>query len=181
MADSDTIPSVEEVDATLPEDLLFREIVDGRVVVPVTGNTDPHQHVVGELHAHLWIWSRTSGAVVRMQPFDVPTTRSRLRQPDLFVVLADHRDRIGHEGMRGAPNLVVEVLSPSTRAVDLGDKRWEYAAMGIGEYWAIDHERRRVLVFSPPDADPAVLQEPGLLTSPLLPGFSVTLGAVLPQ
>jgi Uma2 family endonuclease len=59
----------------------------------------------------------------------VRTTRTQRRQPDLMVVRAEHRDRITYEGMAGAPDLVVEVLSASTRAVDFGDKRNEYAGL----------------------------------------------------
>ena len=180
MGETGTIPSVEEVDATLPDDLVWREIVDGQVLVPVTGTTDPHQHVVVELSTDFVLWARGTGALVRSQTFDVRTTRTRLRQPDLLVVLAEHRDRVVHGGMRGAPDLVVEVLSPSTRAVDLGDKRWEYAELGVGEYWCIDHERRRALIFSPPGAEPVVLDETATLSSVLLPGFAVPLAAVLP-
>ncbi len=180
MADIETIPSVEEVDARVPDELEAYEIVDGQVLLTV-GATDPHQHVVMELGTDFTVWARASGAIVRSQPFDVQTTRTRRRQPDLMVVLAEHRDRIGREGMRGAPDLVVEVLSASTRRVDLGDKRGEYAALGVAEYWCIDPEEGVALLARPPDGSWRRVGRDGVLRSPLLPGFAVALDALVPR
>lgn len=179
MADVQTIPSVEEVDAGVPPELEAFEIVDGQVLLTV-GATDPHQHVVTELGTEFVLWAREHGAVVRPQPFDVRTTRTRRRQPDLMVVLAEHRDRIGRDGMRGAPDLVVEVLSPSTRAVDLGDKREEYAGIGVAEYWCFDTDAGQVLAAAPPDAPWRTVHRGKTLTSTALPDFAVPLDRVLP-
>lgn len=179
MVDVQTIPSVEEVQARLPPELEAYEIVDGQVLLTV-GAMRPHQHVIMKLGTELDLWARGSGAEVLGQPFDVRTTRTRQRQPDLLVVLAEHRDRIGPEGMREAPDLVIEVLSASTRAVDLGDKREEYAGLGVAEYWCLDPDTGDAWIFAPPDADPRRLDRDGVLTSPLLPGFAVPIVRVLP-
>ena len=179
MGETRTIPGVEEVDATLPADLELREIVDGEVVA-MTGASDPHQHVVGELLFALMSWARHRGAVVRFHPFDVRTTRTRLRQPDVLVVLPAHRHRIGRDGMRGAPDLVVEVLSPSTRRTDLVEKRREYLGLGVTEYWCVDPDRRQAQVFTDLTGEPRGLAEDGTLASPLLVGFAVAVDDVLP-
>ncbi len=179
MADIDTIPSVEEVEAGLPPELEAYEIVDGQVLLTV-GALDPHQHVVTELGVDLGLWARANGGILRHQPFDVRTTRTRQRQPDLLVVTAEHRDRIVREGLRGAPDLVVEVLSRSTRHVDLGAKRQEYAGLGVAEYWCIDPDAGEALVAAPPDAAWRVVRRGDTLTSTALPGFAVPLDRVLP-
>ncbi len=179
MADIETIPSVEEVDAGVPDGLEAHEVVDGRVLLTV-GALNPHQHVVTELGYELTGWARQHGAVVRHQPFDLRTTRTRRRQPDLMVVRAGHRDRVAREGMRGAPDLVVEVLSASTRTVDLGDKRGEYDGVGVAEYWCIDPDAGQALLAAPPAAPWRVLRRGDLLTSALLPGFCVPLDLILP-
>ncbi len=179
MADVQTLPSVEEVEAGIPPETEAYEIVDGRVLLTV-GATRPHQHVVNEMGTDLTIWARPRGAVVVPQPFDVRTTPTRQRQPDLLVVLAEHRDRIGHGGMEGPPDLVVEVLSPSTRAVDLGEKRAEYAGIGVGEYLCIDPETGETFTASPPDAPWRRLGRGEVWRSAVLDGFEVPLDRILP-
>jgi len=179
MGDIDTIPGVEQVAASIPHEIEAYEIVDGQVLLTV-GARRAHQHVVGELGADLTLWARGTGAQVIGQPFDVATTRTRLRQPDLLVVLAEHRDRITDTGMRGAPDLVVEVLSPTTRSTDLRDKPAEYAGLGVAEYWCIDPETGLALVAAPPDAEPHRLGRGDILASPLLPGLAVPLDRILP-
>ncbi len=179
MADIETIPSVEEIDAGVPAELEHYEIVDGQVVV-MASTSDRHQHVLVELGTEFVLWARERGAVVLSQTFDVRTTRTRRRQPDLMVVLAEPRDRIGHRGMRGAPDLVVEILSPSTRAVDLGPKREEYAGIDVPEYWCIDTDAGQALAAAPPDAPWRILRRVETLTSTALPGFAVPLDRVLP-
>ena len=67
--------------------------------------------------------------------WQVPTLT--LRQPDLLVITTD---QFAEYPLTSPPVLVVEVLSPTTRAVDLRDKRKEYAQAGAPHYWIVDHE-----------------------------------------
>ncbi len=63
-------------------------------------------------------------------------------QPDLVYVSQERSTMITDHGIDGAPDLVVEVLSPSTRACDLGIKMRRYAASGVPHYWVADPEAR---------------------------------------
>jgi Uma2 family endonuclease len=65
-------------------------------------------------------------------------------QPDLCVILKDRKHIIRDGYPRGAPDLVVEILSPTTRAHDLGLKKRLYAAHGVREYWLVDPDARTV-------------------------------------
>ena len=58
-------------------------------------------------------------------------------QPDVFVVLNEHLDRIAGTRVIGAPDLVVEIASPSTVRHDLGEKLTAYARAGVPEYWRV--------------------------------------------
>ena len=83
-------------------------------------------------------------ALIVMAPYDwvlwqVPTLT--LRQPDLMVV---SRDQLAQQPLRTPPAMVVEVLSPTTRAVDLRDKRTEYARAGARHYWIVDLDKPSV-------------------------------------
>ena len=65
-------------------------------------------------------------------------------QPDVFVVC--HKDRLSKKRVIGAPDLVIEVLSPSTRKKDIEIKYGEYAQAGVREYWMVDPDRMLIYV-----------------------------------
>ncbi len=173
------VPSVEEVDVGVDPELVAYEIVDGQVL-PKVSTTFGHSHVVQELSVDVGVWARAHGAWVVTQTFDVRTTRTRRRQPDLLLVLAEHRDRVGPKGMLAAPDLAVEVLSDSRRSVDLADKREEYAAIGVREHWVVDLLHDEARIASPPTAPWRTVRRGEDLTSPLLPGLAVPLDRILP-
>jgi len=81
-----------------------------------------------------------------------PTTKLRIsalggRMPDLFLITPEQVALAGRNVFRGVPPFAVEVLSPSTEHIDRTDKRDEYAAIGIGQYWLIDFRNRAIEVY----------------------------------
>ena len=68
-------------------------------------------------------------------------------QPDIAVLLDEHRDRIRKAGLFGAPDFVIEILSPSTASRDRSEKLAVYARYGVREYWLVDPKRERIEVF----------------------------------
>jgi Uma2 family endonuclease len=120
------------------------EWVDGVCVVsPIA--TNPHQRVVMRL-THL-----IAGAlgVDALPGANVKLPRNRVRIPDVVV------PRVWEDGLfiETAPLLVVEVLSPSTRAEDTMRKSREYAEGGVDQYWVVDPELRRIDVFVNQDGE----------------------------
>ena len=101
-------------------------------------------------------------------------------EPDLLFVAHEHMERFTKKHLKGAPDLAIEVLSPSTWRRDLTAKREAYARSGVREYWVVDPEAERIEVFraTGPVGDDAlenaeeIWNRPGAtLTSPLLPGL----------
>jgi Uma2 family endonuclease len=114
-------------------------------------------------------------------PFDVYLDEINVFQPDIIVVLNERLGILTEEGAEGAPDLVVEILSPKTRCLDLVNKKQEYARAGVKEFWIIDPEPRTVTMhrFSLEGGEMVTeLDENQTLTSPLLPGWSL-LGSAL--
>ncbi|HYL44347.1 MAG TPA: Uma2 family endonuclease [Ktedonobacteraceae bacterium] len=132
--------------AALPEDGQRYEIVNGVLLMtPSPGGA--HQDAVGEIFYHLRTHLKLSGlGMVRLAPFDVELSPEDVLQPDVFVVLNAHLDRVLEKKVVGAPDLVVEVASPGTAAFDRLTKSNIYAHAGVSEYWIVNTERHTVEV-----------------------------------
>jgi Uma2 family endonuclease len=84
--------------------------------------------------------------LVRIAPFDVELAPDTVVQPDVFVVLSKHFDKITDNRILGAPDLVVEVASPGTAIYDRHNKLDAYVRAGVPEYWIVDTDARGVEV-----------------------------------
>ena len=69
------------------------------------------------------------------------------RQPDLLIVFEEHYDRIKHQYLDGAADIVIEIVSPATGKVDRGDKYYQYQDGGVPEYWIIDPQSMQVDIY----------------------------------
>ena len=114
-------------------------------------------------------------------PVDVVLSDHDVVQPDILLVSNDRRERLGGDRIVGAPDLMIEILSPSTRRTDEVRKRHLYDRSGVVEYWVVDPNRHTISVYRrAPDerfrrvADLAAANGDELAT-PLLPGLAVNL------
>ncbi len=162
---------------TFPEDHTRREIIDGDLFIAPTPFVD-HQRFVGELAYALGKYSEEHrlGELV-LGPMDVILNDLNVLNPDLLFVLNEHKDII-QDWVRGAPDLVIEILSPTTAARDRGVKLRAYARFGVKEYWIVDPEAQAIEIYRLTPEGYDLIQTCGLaqiLTSPLLPGFQVAV------
>jgi Uma2 family endonuclease len=100
--------------------------------------------------------------------------------PDIAWWSAARRPPLGRGAIRVVPDLVVEVLSPSTRANDLGVKRELYMRSGVRELWLVDPDARTVIRVNPGSESDEVLGENQVLRSELLPGFALEVTRIFP-
>ena len=167
--------------ALIPDDGRRHEILDGTHVMSPAPRTQ-HQRVLLELAFSLRVHVREHGlGEVFVAPFDVVLSDHDIVQPDLVFVRDDRLSIVDEVNCKGAPDLVAEVLSPSTRRRDLIEKRKTYARFGVAEYWAVDPEVDAVQVFRP-DADSRYVRAAELtaeagdaLTSEVIGGWSLPL------
>jgi Uma2 family endonuclease len=152
----------------------FTIIAGEKIVSP--SPTDFHQVVFGNLHLLLGPWVRSSGiGKIRIAPYDVILDEEVVVQPDLVIVLNEHLTRITPKNLRGAPDLVIEIVSPGSTRLDRVKKREVYAQYGILEYWIVSPGERTVEILRLRDGqyEQAGLYEEGdALQSPLLTGFT---------
>jgi Uma2 family endonuclease len=164
-----------------PDDGLRHELIDGEHYVtpsPIAKHQRVSGRLFGELYQHLKL--NPVGEVFHA-PFDVVLSHVDVVEPDLLLVLADQSDIVTVKHVRGTPAIVAEILSPGTRRVDETVKRSLYERSGVREYWVVDPERDTVTVHRR-SGDGTLMAAPELtrgggdvLTSPLLPGWSVQL------
>lgn len=124
--------TVEDLEG-MPDDGHRYELVDGTLLVTPAPATR-HQMCVVQLSSDL-LTAAGREHLVLVAPYDWVVGPSTLFQPDLLVAL---RSDVGEKRLERPPLLVVEVLSPSTRRVDLATKRMAYADAGVPDYWVID-------------------------------------------
>src|SRR6266566_8359648 len=139
--------------AALPDDGQHYEIVNG-VLLMTPAPTPEHQDIVGEIYVCLRTHVKLAGlGRVFMGPIDVVLGPKNVFQPDVLVVLNAHLDRIQAKKIAGAPDLVVEVASQSTAAIDRVTKFDVYARAGVAEYWMVKPETHEVEVFALEDRE----------------------------
>ena len=119
---------------TMPEDGHRYELIDGTLLVTPAPNTS-HQSCVANLVAVLVGSAAGSDVKVLPAPYDWVAGPGTLFQPDVLVA---RRADLGPKRLERPPLLVVEVLSPSTRRIDLATKRLAYADAGVAAYWLVD-------------------------------------------
>ncbi len=125
------------------------ELIDG-VFYDMAAPAVVHQKILGELYilfrecadAH-----EELGCEVYLSPCDVRLDRDNktMVQPDLFVICRQYD--LGARAIDGAPDLTLEILSPSTRAKDMLLKLYKYQNAGVKEYWIVDPDHSTVLVY----------------------------------
>ncbi len=121
----------------LPESNLPIELIDGELIVSPAPK-DPHQAALGQIYGYL---VRVNvGGQLRLAPLDVHFDDENVTQPDLFWVSGtESLCKLGDDGYwYGAPDLVIEVLSPGTQGKDRGKKFNLYERYGVREYWLVD-------------------------------------------
>lgn len=167
--------------ASFPDDHLRREIIDGDLIVTPSPIVR-HQQAVMNIAFHLESYRRKSGGRALAAPMDVFFADDNVVEPDVLFIRAEHSERVEKKFIRAAPDVVVEVSSPSTRRLELVRKRELYERFGVPEYWFVDLEAERVEVYVLTEgAYPAPqLMYPGeTLQSQQLPDFRMSVAEAL--
>ncbi len=138
--------TIDDINA-LPEDYRA-ELIDG-VIYDMTAPGSRHQIIISRLFTALanYIDANGGGCIPMIAPVDVQLDcdDKTMVQPDLFI--ACDRSKLRDAGIFGAPDFIIEVLSPSTRMKDLSIKLAKYQNAGVREYWIVDPEQEKVLVY----------------------------------
>ena len=158
------------------------ELLDGDLLLTPAPNLK-HQRIQLRLVMRLaqFIEERGLGELF-FAPCDVVLSDTDVVQPDLLFVSNDRKHLLlGGDNVRGAPDLVVEILSPATAERDRGYKRTLYGKHGVREYWLVDPVAETVAILRPRGGVLVAAHRFGrneTLHSPLLAGFELDLDDV---
>ena len=122
------------------------ELLSG-ALVRFPSSREIHQYILGRLFLRLgaFIYGRNLGKVY-CSPFDVVLSDTDVVQPDLLFVSKGRESIITPENVQGAPDLVIEILSPATAARDRTLKLDLYARHGVQEYWIVDPDAKTIML-----------------------------------
>jgi Uma2 family endonuclease len=161
--------------ALLPEGAPYQLIAGKLIVTPAP--TPYHQMISIRLQTRLFrfVEERNLGVVLEA-PIDVYLEETETYQPDIIYIAGDRLHIIEQARINGAPDLVVEILSPSTAYYDLKKKARKYAEHGVKEYWIVDPEEKSIELYRGVEGAfvrEERVEETGTVKSRLLEGFEV--------
>ena len=156
------------------------ELIEGRFMMSPAPRYRHQRLVAGFTSALHQYGNRTGRGEVLPSPIDVVLAPDMVLQPDLIFIFNENR-RIITERIEGAPDLVVEILSPSSTDRDLFVKREIYARFGVREYWIVDPDGRTIEVLELRGSKfelAAIFEEKDILSTPLFPDLALNLAGL---
>mgnify|MGYP001327293968 CR=1 FL=1 len=158
------------------------ELIGGKLVLVPAPRTI-HQLVKGNIFWVLkdYIRKNNLGEILDA-PTDVLLSETEKPQPDILFIAKNRLDIITEMNIQGAPDLVIEILSPSTGRHDKVEKSRMYYKHGVKEYWIVDPDHKVIEVFIPAEKNWNLFQSYNtdeILTSPLLNGLEIPLKDIL--
>jgi len=171
-----------------PDDGQHHELIDGVHYVTPSPKVS-HQELVGRLHLAIGNFLLTRRHLGRLfvARLDVVMSDYDVVEPDLLFVAGDQKSILTEANVRGAPALVIEILSPSTRRRDEGIKRSLYDQKGVREYWLVDAKKCQISVCRraedgsfPIVATLSAAADDHLETA-LLPGFELSISELFSE
>jgi len=135
-----------EVWESLPEGSLCQLINNKLIMSPAP--LVIHQQILNEINVEISIFLRKSriGKII-ISPTDVHFSKENILQPDLFFIKKENVNIIRNKGIFGSPDLIIEILSPSTSQFDYDEKKLVYERFGVEEYFIVDPGSKSVESF----------------------------------
>jgi Uma2 family endonuclease len=156
-----------------PEDGKRREIIGG-VLFVAAAPSKRHQTLLGLLHVEFFRAIRLTGwGRVYVGPVDIKFSEDDVVQPDLIAIREDRMHIYRENPVTAAPDIVVEIVSPSSKRYDEVTKRELYAAHGVSEYWLANSVRPSLRLFALRGGEYVEIQpkQDGKLYSMIVPGL----------
>jgi Uma2 family endonuclease len=190
--DDEPVKQFNEIDASLTYSYanylnwLFPErveLIKGKIFKMSPAPSRVHQEVAGSIFLNLGIFLKDKPCKVYSAPFDVRFPKESKADKDVFTVLQPDicvicdKSKLDARGCIGAPDLVVEVLSPGNSKMELINKYKVYEEFGVKEYWVVSQSDQNILIYTLNDMgkfQPSkIFTLSEKITSSVLPGFEL--------
>ena len=169
-----TLMTVEQFGAMITADTENYELVEGELV-PMSSGTPYHNAIRDNVHEFLRAYLKEGRQGKAIVELDCLVGLDTVRRPDVSVFLGDRASKLGRYEIPVpfAPDIAVEVLSPSERAIDVHRKVKEYLSAGASEVWLLDEDNQEVFTHATIGIRRFDLSES--IETPLLPGFRASI------
>ncbi|MGN6603190.1 MAG: Uma2 family endonuclease [Ginsengibacter sp.] len=135
--------TILEVWESLPEGTLC-ELINNKLIMSPSP-LDIHQVICGEIYLQFALYLKKNQiGEIRIAPYDVHFSKENILQPDLLFIRKENLDKVQKNGLFGAPDIIVEILSPSSSKLDYKEKKSVYVKFAVSEYFIVDPETRSV-------------------------------------
>jgi len=162
----------------LPEGSPY-QLIEGELVMTPAPNPR-HQIILGNIVEKIRHFVKGKGIAI-FSPVDVYLDDENAFQPDLIFISNERMENIKKDGIYGAPDLVIEILSPSTARYDLREKFRIYEKHGVLEYWIVDPDINSIEIYTKEKGHFSLTtraENKGEVGSVLLKGFVVSLDEI---
>ena len=160
--------------AKLPEGAPY-QLIDG-MLVKSPSPLPFHQRIAKRIFKKLLVLETEGKGEAFFAPVDVYLSEQETYQPDLLFISAEHSQIVGEKKIAGAPDVVIEILSPSTAYYDLRHKKEMYARSWVKEYWIVDPPDRIIELYVSNNKELVLREkkkEKGSITSSLFDSFAL--------
>lgn len=157
------------------------ELIDGRMYMMAPPNRR-HQEIVGELYRRIanYIAENKGDCKSYVAPFAVflDEDDTNYVEPDISVIC--DKSKLTDKGCEGAPDWIIEVVSPSSRRIDYSTKMLLYSEAGVREYWIVDSAKERTTIYRyEQDVAPIIIPFNQEISSGIYPELQITISDLL--
>ena len=168
----------------MPEGPPYFQLIEGELLLSPSPRFFHQRIVINLLVSIENFLRRHSLGKIMIAPSDVELDTKNVYQPDLYFVSNSRSSLINKQGVKGAPDFVVEAISASTGRLDLGPKKKIFARRGVREFWAVFPESKEVKVWKLAESvdDPVLHLKLGdSLSTEILPGWKIMLEEIFAE
>ena len=155
------------------------ELIDGQIYY-MAPPSRKHQHIVGQLFRKIadYIDSNNGACQPYIAPFAVFLNEDNKNyvEPDISVICDS--DKLTDKGCVGAPDWIIEIVSPGSRYMDYTTKLFKYRTAGVKEYWIVDPDKNRVMVYNFVNNELNEYSFTEDIPSGIYPGFTINLSTL---
>lgn len=155
------------------------ELIDGQIYY-MAPPSRKHQEIAGELFTSINNYIRAAGGSCKpyIAPFAVFLNENDKNyvEPDISVICDPNK--LNEKGCVGAPDWIIEIVSPGSRRMDYNNKLFKYRTAGVREYWIVDPQKEWIMVYSFFNDDMNEYSFTDDIPSGIYPGFSLNLSSL---